>query len=141
MKKKISTVVFILIIVTILIYILPKISIKDYDKPYDFGNDKAYELGINIYGNVIFKNTHNALKKFQEDYQVGLDYLNEKGYDEFSTKTDVLRHYGVYSWQEVVDDSNNKDIIKEQLSKITKFSYTYYNSSWQHYFPFYKSLS
>ena len=53
----------------------------------------------------------------------------------------MLRHYGVHSWQEVVDDSNNKDIIKEQLSKITKFSYTYYNISWQHYFPFYKSLS
>jgi hypothetical protein len=104
----------------------------------EFGENTAYEIGANSYGRPVFKNPSKAMKQFKKDYALGLDYMeNVRGLPRFSSKYKVLNRYAWHCWQiEVVEDIENKEDIKEQLSAISEFANFYINSKMQHYNPF-----
>lgn len=138
MKKRIYIIVsliiiFIIIISGIVYFLYPKYNKdKSYSKEYvssennsiDFGNDSAYKIGSNKYGETIFKNPEKALKQLKKDYTEGIKAIQDE-YSLFPISNWNFRKYGKYGWQltETSDAS-----VKEQAAKVTQFMDIYENS-------------
>lgn len=89
----------------------------------DFGNHIAYELGANVEGMPIFKDTDLALKQAKLDYQEGFEEIaKEFELEPISHKN--YQEYKIYGWQLTVMDKN----IQQQGVDISKFLDIYENS-------------
>jgi len=90
---------------------------------HDFGNKKAYEIGANVEGMPIFKDTKKALKQAKLDYKEGFEAVAK----EFTLEPishNNYQDYLKYAWQITVKDNH----IQQQGVKISKFLDIYENS-------------
>lgn len=90
---------------------------------HDFGDNKAYEIGANVEGMPIFKDTQKALKQAKVDYKEGFEAVAK----EF--KLEPISHhnyqdYKKYAWQITVKDNN----LQQEGVEISKFLDIYENS-------------
>lgn len=128
MRKKLTYIFLVIMLLIILLKLLPTpidtIYIKEYESSEKvFGNDVQYELGINVYGDIVFKNPTIALKKFKKDNEMALSAIGkEYTLDEFSYKN--YKIYGQIGWQFNPDDQE----MLIQSNRISLFADIYENS-------------
>ena len=128
MRKKLTYFFGVIMLLIILLKLLPTpidtIYIKEYESSEKvFGNDVQYELGINVYGDIVFENPSIALKKFKKDNEMALSAIGkEYTLDDFSYKN--YKIYGQIGWQFNPDDQE----MLIQSNRISHFADIYENS-------------
>lgn len=102
------------------------IVVDEYDVSklsVDFGHNEAYEIGANIEGMPIFKDSKKALDQAKLDYKAGFEAVaTEYNIEPISHKN--YKDYKVYAWQVPI---KNK-AVQEQGVEISKFLDIYENS-------------
>ncbi|MGM9928377.1 MAG: hypothetical protein ACI35P_10565 [Bacillus sp. (in: firmicutes)] len=89
----------------------------------DFGNEGAYEIGANIAGMPVFKDTEKALQQAQIDFRKGFEATAEE-YSLEPVSHSNYKDYKTYAWNLGTKD----EIAKQQGIMITKFMDIYENS-------------
>jgi hypothetical protein len=89
----------------------------------DFGNKKAYEIGANVEGMPIFKDSKKALKQAKLDYKEAFLAV-AKEFDLEPVSDSNYKEYKKYGWQVPVMDKN----VQEQGVELSKFLDIYENS-------------
>ncbi|OXT15802.1 hypothetical protein B9K06_18630 [Bacillus sp. OG2] len=89
----------------------------------DFGNKEAYEIGANVEGMPIFKDSKKALKQAKLDYKEAFAAVAEE-FDLEPVSDSNYKEYKQYGWQVSVMDKN----VQEQGVELSKFLDIYENS-------------
>ncbi|KAB8138119.1 hypothetical protein F9U64_06505 [Gracilibacillus oryzae] len=103
--------------------------VDDYDTSQlssEFTNKTAYEIGANVEGMPIFKNTEKALQQAKVDYQAGFEATAEE-FELEPVSHNNYKQYFAYAWQLTTSDST----IQQQGVEISKF-FDIYQNSFQH---------
>lgn len=110
--------------ITILRTDFSKYSLKDIDtvkesitSTINFGNSKSYDVTVNKYADIVFKDRRLAFYKFKKDYKKELQEIKEK----FN-----LLPLNIWNYQEYKEASFS--MSGENFSKITEFFDIYTNS-------------
>ena len=92
---------------------------------------KAYDIGVNSKGMVIFKDRKAALKQALKDYGLGFEYLQAYQHlPKISTNPKICRQYALAAFQQTsipVTVENYKE-IGQQCMQIAAFMEMYLNS-------------
>ncbi|MCP1157044.1 hypothetical protein [Bacillus infantis] len=100
--------------------------VDDYDVSklsIDFGNEKAYEIGANVEGMPIFKDSKKALEQAKLDYKEAFAAV-AKEFDLEPVSDSNYKEYKQYGWQVSGMDKN----IQEEGVELSKFFDIYENS-------------
>ena len=110
----------------------PRKRYFNYEQLEQYSTD--FEMGVNKYHDIVFKNPEKALNRLKTDYSLGLEAIRRE-YNLTPINKYNWRAYGTYGWQ--LEEASEEE--KEQGRLISKF-FDIYENSFQPYWRYFISF-